>query len=36
MCFDERHKDAAVGDPFFFARMHLCERCGNKRCPHAI
>lgn len=34
-CFKERHKGAERGDPFFFARMHLCETCGNKRCPHA-
>lgn len=33
VCFMERHKDRT--EPFFFSRMFLCEKCGNKRCPHA-
>lgn len=28
-------KAAALGKPFMRKRMHLCDCCGNKRCPHA-
>ncbi len=34
-CFRARHAGKDYYNTFFFARMFLCETCGNKRCPHA-
>jgi len=33
-CLDERG-EKVNGIPFHLARMVVCPKCGNKRCPHA-